>query len=90
MPTICLQKTASSTQNIPFDRGNLKTTSRLPDYEGRGIGCYFDDELHHALGLAGMIGRAFITSLAILQSVEDLRVRSTPLYANLKLGARSP
>ena len=51
---------------------------------GTGIGCYFDDVLHHALGLKGHDWQS-LYHFTIGNPVEDLRLRTTPPYANPKI-----
>ena len=48
---------------------------------GTGIGCYFDDVLHRALGLAGYDWQSFY-HFTIGSPVEDLRLRTVPPYAH--------
>jgi SagB-type dehydrogenase family enzyme len=52
---------------------------------GTGIGCYFDDVLHDALGLTGHDWQS-LYHFTIGNPVEDLRLRSAPPYSHLKLG----
>jgi SagB-type dehydrogenase family enzyme len=49
---------------------------------GTGIGCYFDDVLHRALGLAGHDWQS-LYHFTIGGAVEDLRLRTVPPYAHL-------
>ena len=49
---------------------------------GTGIGCYFDDVLHHALGLTGQEWQS-LYHFTIGASVEDLRLRTVSPYAHL-------
>jgi SagB-type dehydrogenase family enzyme len=49
---------------------------------GTGIGCYFDDVLHRALGLAGHDWQS-LYHFTIGCPVEDLRLRTVPPYAHL-------
>jgi SagB-type dehydrogenase family enzyme len=49
---------------------------------GTGIGCYFDDVLHRALGLAGH-GWQSLYHFTIGGPVEDPRLRTVPPYAHL-------
>jgi len=49
---------------------------------GTGIGCYFDDVLHNALGLAGHDWQS-LYHFTIGAPVEDLRLRTAPPYAHL-------
>lgn len=49
---------------------------------GTGIGCYFDDVLHRALGLVGHDWQS-LYHFTIGGPVEDLRLRTAPPYAHL-------
>jgi len=49
---------------------------------GTGIGCYFDDVLHRALGLAGHDWQS-LYHFTIGGPVEDVRLRTVPPYAHL-------
>lgn len=49
---------------------------------GTGIGCYFDDVLHRALGLTGYDWQS-VYHFTIGVPVEDLRLRTAPPYAHL-------
>ena len=49
---------------------------------GTGIGCYFDDVLHNALGLTGHDWQS-LYHFTIGSPVEDLRLRAAPPYAHL-------
>jgi SagB-type dehydrogenase family enzyme len=49
---------------------------------GTGIGCYFDDVLHRALGLAGHDWQS-LYHFTIGGSIEDVRLRTAPPYAPL-------
>jgi SagB-type dehydrogenase family enzyme len=49
---------------------------------GTGIGCYFDDVLHRALGLAGHDWQS-LYHFTIGSPVEDLRLRTAPPYGHL-------
>ena len=49
---------------------------------GTGIGCYFDDVLHHALGLTGYDWQS-LYHFTIGTPVEDLRLRTAIPYAHL-------
>jgi len=49
---------------------------------GTGIGCYFDDVLHRALGLAGRDWQS-LYHFTIGGPVEDPRLRTVPPYAHL-------
>jgi SagB-type dehydrogenase family enzyme len=49
---------------------------------GTGIGCYFDDVLHRALGLDGHDWQS-LYHFTIGGPVEDLRLRTAPPYAHL-------
>ena len=52
---------------------------------GTGIGCYFDDVLHRALGLTGHDWQS-LYHFTIGNPVEDLRLRTAPPYAHLERG----
>jgi nitroreductase len=52
---------------------------------GTGIGCYFDDVLHRALGLTGHDWQS-LYHFTIGAPVEDLRLRTAPPYAHLEKG----
>jgi nitroreductase len=54
---------------------------------GTGIGCYFDDVLHQALGLAGNDWQS-VYHFTIGGSVEDPRLRTVPPYPHV--GGNSP
>ncbi len=49
---------------------------------GTGIGCYFDDVLHRALGLTGHDWES-LYHFTIGGPIEDLRLRTVPPYAHL-------
>jgi SagB-type dehydrogenase family enzyme len=49
---------------------------------GTGIGCYFDDVLHRALGLVGHDWQS-LYHFTIGGPIEDLRLRTAPPYAHL-------
>lgn len=49
---------------------------------GTGIGCYFDEVLHRALGLTGHDWQS-LYHFTIGSPVEDLRLRTAPPYAHL-------
>jgi nitroreductase len=49
---------------------------------GTGIGCYFDDVLHNALGLTGHDWQS-LYHFTVGAPVEDLRLRMAPPYAHL-------
>jgi SagB-type dehydrogenase family enzyme len=49
---------------------------------GTGIGCYFDDVLHRALGLTGHYWQS-LYHFTIGCPIEDLRLRTAPPYAHL-------
>ncbi len=52
---------------------------------GTGIGCYFDEVLHRALGLTGHDWQS-LYHFTIGNPVEDLRLRTVPPYAHLEMG----
>jgi hypothetical protein len=49
---------------------------------GTGIGCYFDEVLHRALGLAGHEWQS-LYHFTIGCPVEDVRLRTVPPYPHL-------
>jgi nitroreductase len=53
---------------------------------GTGIGCFFDDVLHRALGLKGHDWQS-LYHFTIGYPVEDPRLRHAPPYAHLEPGA---
>jgi SagB-type dehydrogenase family enzyme len=55
---------------------------------GTGIGCYFDDVLHRALGLTGHDWQS-LYHFTIGTPVEDLRLRTAPPYAHRARAAES-
>jgi hypothetical protein len=62
---------------------SLYLAAEAAGVRGTGIGCYFDDELHRALGLKGHDWQS-LYHFTIGNPVEDLRLRTTPPYAHLK------
>jgi nitroreductase len=52
---------------------------------GTGIGCYFDEVLHRALGLAGHDWQS-LYHFTIGGPVEDVRLRTSPPYPHLAAG----
>ena len=52
---------------------------------GTGIGCYFDEVLHRALGLSGH-GWQSLYHFTVGRPVEDLRLRTGPPYPHLAAG----
>ena len=56
---------------------------------GTGIGCYFDDVLHRALGLTGHDWQS-LYHFTVGGPVEDLRLRTAPPYAHLERDRRLP
>jgi len=52
---------------------------------GTGIGCYFDEILHRALGLSGH-GWQSLYHFTVGRPVEDLRLRTGPPYPHLAAG----
>jgi SagB-type dehydrogenase family enzyme len=55
---------------------------------GTGIGCYFDDVLHRALGLSGQDWQS-LYHFTVGGAVDDPRLRTTTPYAHLDEGSRS-
>jgi SagB-type dehydrogenase family enzyme len=51
---------------------------------GTGIGCFFDDVVHQALGLIGQDWQS-LYHFTIGQPVDDLRLRTAPPYEHLKM-----
>jgi SagB-type dehydrogenase family enzyme len=60
----------------------LYLAAEAAGFRGTGIGCYFDDVVHRALGLTGYDWQS-LYHFTIGVPVEDLRLRSTPPYAHL-------
>jgi len=54
---------------------------------GTGIGCYFDEVLHRALGVAGHDWQS-LYHFTIGGAVEDLRLRTAPPYQHLAADTR--
>jgi nitroreductase len=63
----------------------LYLAAEAAELRGTGIGCYFDDVLHHALGLTGHAWQS-LYHFTIGNPIEDLRLRTAPPYAHLKIG----
>lgn len=56
---------------------------------GTGIGCYFDDEVHAALGLdRGATEWQSLYHFAVGRAVEDARISSAPAYEHLRMSRR--
>ena len=68
---------------------SLYLAAEAAGVRGTGIGCYFDDELHRALGLKGHDWQS-LYHFTIGHPVEDLRLRTTPPYALLKRERTGP
>jgi len=64
----------------------LYLAAEMAGVRGTGIGCYFDDVLHRALGLAGHDWQS-LYHFTIGGPVEDPRLRTLPPYAHLARGA---
>lgn len=60
----------------------LYLAAEAAGFRGTGIGCYFDDVLHRALGLTGHDWQS-LYHFTIGGPVEDLRLRTAPPYARL-------
>ncbi len=60
----------------------LYLAAEAAGFRGTGIGCYFDDVLHRALGLSGNDWQS-LYHFTIGAPVEDLRLRTNPPYAHL-------
>jgi nitroreductase len=56
---------------------------------GTGIGCYFDEVLHRALGLTGHDWQS-LYHFTIGSPVEDLRLRTVPAFPHLSNASRLP
>ena len=63
---------------------SLYLAAEAAGVRGTGIGCYFDDELHRALGLKGHHWQS-LYHFTIGNPVEDLRLRTAPPYSHLKM-----
>jgi SagB-type dehydrogenase family enzyme len=61
---------------------SLYLAAEAAGVRGTGIGCYFDDVLHRALGLAGCDWQS-LYHFTIGGPIEDLRLRTVPPYAHL-------
>jgi hypothetical protein len=61
---------------------SLYLAAEAAGVRGTGIGCYFDDVLHRALGLAGSDWQS-LYHFTIGGPIEDLRLRTVPPYAHL-------
>jgi len=61
---------------------SLYLAAEAAGVRGTGIGCYFDDVLHRALGLVGHDWQS-LYHFTIGGAVEDLRLRTVPPYAHL-------
>ena len=64
--------------------GRCMLAAEAAGVRGTGIGCYFDDVLHRALGLAGHDWQS-LYHFTIGKPVEDLRLRTAPPYAHLEM-----
>jgi len=62
----------------------LHLAAEAAGVRGTGIGCFFDDMLHRALGLEGHDWQS-LYHFTIGNPVEDLRLRTAPPYAHLEL-----
>ena len=87
------ERGASAWRELFWEAGmigqSLYLAAEAAGVRGTGIGCYFDDELHHVLGLKGHDWQS-LYHFTIGNPVEDLRLRTIPPYAHLKMGARGP
>jgi nitroreductase len=61
---------------------SLYLAAEAAGVRGTGIGCYFDDVLHRALGLAGHDWQS-LYHFTVGGPVEDLRLRTVPPYTHL-------
>jgi SagB-type dehydrogenase family enzyme len=87
------ERGASAWRELFWEAGiigqSLYLAAEAAGIRGTGIGCYFDDELHRALGLKGHDWQS-LYHFTIGNPVEDLRLRAMPPYAHLKTGVRGP
>jgi nitroreductase len=85
------ERGASAWRELFWEAGmigqSLYLAAEAAGVRGTGIGCYFDDELHRALGLKGHDWQS-LYHFTIGNPVEDLRLRTVHPYAHLKTGAR--
>ncbi len=87
------ERGASAWRELFWEAGmigqSLYLAAEAAGLRATGIGCYFDDELHHMLGLEGHDWQS-LYHFTIGNPVEDLRLRTIPPYAHLKMAARGP
>ena len=87
------ERGASAWRELFWEAGiigqSLYFAAEAAGVRGTGIGCYFDDELHRALGLKGHDWQS-LYHFTIGNPVEDLRLRTIPPYAHLKMGRATP
>jgi SagB-type dehydrogenase family enzyme len=87
------ERGASAWRELFWEAGmighSLYLAAEAAGVRGTGIGCYFDDELHRALGLKGHNWQS-VYHFTIGNPVEDLRLRTMPPYAHLRMGTRGP
>jgi nitroreductase len=87
------ERGASAWRELFWEAGmigqSLYLAAEAAGVRGTGIGCYFDDDLHRALGLKGHDWQS-LYHYTIGNAVEDLRLRTTPPYSHLKMEARGP
>jgi SagB-type dehydrogenase family enzyme len=87
------ERGASAWRELFWEAGiigqSLYLAAEAAGIRGTGIGCYFDDDLHRALGLKGHDWQS-LYHFTIGNPVEDLRLRTIPPYAHLKMVARDP
>ena len=85
------ERGASAWRELFWEAGmigqSLYLAAEAAGVRGTGIGCYFDDELHRALGLKGHDWQS-LYHFTVGNPVEDVRLRTVPPYAHLKTGAR--
>ena len=83
------ERGASAWRELFWEAGmigqSLYLAAEAAGVRGTGIGCYFDDELHRALGLKGHDWQS-LYHFTIGNPVEDLRLRTAPPYAHLNKG----
>jgi SagB-type dehydrogenase family enzyme len=64
----------------------LYLSAEAAGVRGTGIGCYFDEVLHRALGLSGHAWQS-LYHFTVGRPVEDPRLRTSPPYPRLAAGA---
>jgi SagB-type dehydrogenase family enzyme len=87
------ERGASAWRELFWEAGmigqSLYLAAEAAGVRGTGIGCYFDDEAHRALGLKGHDWQS-LYHFTIGNPVEDLRLRTILPYAHLNMGGPIP